>query len=163
MPEPATTAYLLLDVAGTTCAIARAECREILPLPHLHAPPTAEGFLAGFMNLSGEPVPVVDLAQLLGLRTAAEPDPYRHLLLSADGRLALLVDRVSDLVTVPRDALRPVEDARTFNGCVGAELALGDRLIHVLSLSRLLAAEECARVAALTARAAERLASLDAA
>lgn len=163
MAEPATTAYLLLDVAGTACALPVGAVREILPLPQLHAPPASGGPLAGFLNLSGTPVPVLDLARLLGLREAAEPDPYRHVVLAADGASALLVDRAADLVAVPRQAVRAVEDGRTLNGCVEAELAMGDRLVHALALPRLLSAEERARVEALTARAAERLAALDAA
>ena len=59
-------ATLLLNIAGTTCALPRAEIREILPLPRLHAPPAAGGPLAGFLNLAGEPVPVIDLAVLFG-------------------------------------------------------------------------------------------------
>lgn len=159
--RPATTAYLLLDVAGTTCALPRAAVREILPLPHLHAPPASGGPLAGFLNLSGTPVPVLDLARLLALREAPEPEPYRHLVLATDGATALLVDRVADLVTVPDHAVRPVEDAVTLNGCVEAELALGDRLVHALALPRLLTTEERARLDALTAKAAARLAALE--
>ena len=168
MPPPASTAYLLLDVAGTTCALPREAVREILPLPHLHVPPASGGPLAGFLNLSGTPVPVLDLALLFGLREKAEPDtsepdPYRHLLLAADGTLALLVDRVVDLIRVGADAVRPVEGARTLNGCVEAEIAFGDSLVHALAMPRILSTEERARLDALARRAAERIAALDAA
>lgn len=160
MALPSTLTYLTLDVAGTICALPRADIREILPLPHLHAPPTALGMLAGFLNLGGAPVPVVDLARLFGLRGEAEPDPYRHLLLTADGTLALMVDRVLDLVAVGPEAVRSLEQARTLNGCVAAEIASGDRLIHALDLARILSAEERARIDALARQARTRLAAL---
>ncbi len=51
------TAYLLLDVAGTPCALPRAAVAEVLPLPDLHAPPATGGWLTGFLNLGGTPVP----------------------------------------------------------------------------------------------------------
>ena len=155
---PASTAYLLLDVAGTPCALPREAVREILPLPRLHEPPASGGPLVGFLNFGGMPVAVVDLARLLGLRETVEPDPYGHLVQAADGATAFLVDRVTDVVRVAADA-RPVEEARTLNGCVEAEIAVEDRFVHVLSLARLLSVEERARIAALTRMAADRLAA----
>ncbi|GLS42180.1 chemotaxis protein CheW [Methylobacterium brachythecii] len=161
MAPSSTTTHLVLDVAGTPCALRRETVREILPLPHLHAPPATGGPLAGFLNLGGAPLPVLDLAQLLGRRDyPAPPNPYRHVLLAADGSLALLVDRVTDVVEAQSSA---VADTQTLNGCVEAEIALGGRLVHVLSMERILTAEERDRVAALARRAAERLGSFDAA
>ena len=151
-------ATLLLDIAGTTCALPRGEIREILPLPRLHAPPAAGGPLAGFLNLAGEPVPVVDLAALFALREAGSEDPYRHLILAREGGIALLVDRALDLVQVEEDALRPVEAARSLNGCVVGEFARGERLVHLLSLDRILTLEERVRLEALTRQAKTRLA-----
>ena len=51
----------------------------------------------------------------------------------------------------------------SLNGCVSAEIARGDRLIHALDPERLLGAEERARVGALTRAAKARLAALPAA
>ena len=159
--ETASEAYLLLDVAGTPCALPRAAAGEILPLPELFAPPTAGAWLAGFLDLGGTIVPVIDLARLLGLREGAhEPGPYAHLVLSADGGSALLVDRVTDLVAVDADAIRPVDEGRSLNGCVAAEIRRGDRLVHALDPARILGAEERARVAELTRAAAARLSAL---
>jgi purine-binding chemotaxis protein CheW len=155
------SAYLLLDVAGTPCALPRAAVAEVLPLPDLHNPPAAGGWLIGFLNLGGAPIPVIDLAALLGLRPAVSAAGlYAHLVLTRAAPHAYLVDRAADLVTVSEAAIRPVEAEGTLNGCVAAELVLGDRLIHALSPERLLTAQEQARVAALSQAAAERLAAL---
>jgi purine-binding chemotaxis protein CheW len=148
-------------VAGVACALAQASVSEVLPLPDLHAPPAGGGPLAGFLNLGGVPVPVIDLARLLGVVTASRADEtYRHILLDAEGSTGFLVDRVEDLVTVERSAVRPVSSERTLNGCVVAEIARGDTLVHVLSLAHLLTTEERVRLSALTDAAAERLAAL---
>jgi purine-binding chemotaxis protein CheW len=138
---------------------------EVLPLPDLHAPPAGGGPLAGFLNLGGRPVPVIDLARLLALRAGApEADGlYRHILLDAPGDTGFLVDRVEDLVTVAAAAIRPVSPERTLNGCVVAEIARGDALVHVLGLRELLSAEERDRLSALADAAARRLAALPAA
>lgn len=165
-PSP-TTAYLLVALAGTTCALARDEVREILPLPHLHRPPAAGMALAGFLDLGGVPVPVIDLPRLLALRPVepmpGDDDPYRHVVLAADGGTAFLVDRVEDVVRVAAQAVAPVSGGRTFNGCVVAELAWRDGLVPVLSVARILTIEEQGRIAGATRREAERLAALPAA
>ncbi|MEE7489616.1 chemotaxis protein CheW [Methylobacterium oryzae] len=155
------SAYLLLDVAGTACALPRGAVAEILPLPDLHAPPASGGWLTGFLNLGGTPIPVVDLAALLGLRPAvATPGLYAHLVLMQGAAAAYLVDRAADLTRVPDSAIRPAEAADTLNGCVAAELVLGERLVHALAPERLLTVQERARVEALTRAAAKRLAAL---
>jgi CheW-like domain len=102
------TAYLLLDVAGTPCALPRAAVAEVLPLPDLHAPPATGGWLIGFLNLGGRPIPAIDLASLLGLRPAQRPAGlYAHLVLVRGEAVAYLVDRAADLVTVAEAAIRP--------------------------------------------------------
>ena len=131
-------------------------------MPDLQAPPAAGGPLAGFLDLGGVPVPVVDLARLLGVPARAGPeddDSYRHLVLAADAATAFLVDRADDLVVVPNAAIRAVAETRTLNGCVAAEITLGDRMVHVLDLARLLTAEERQRLDDLTRAAAGRLAA----
>jgi purine-binding chemotaxis protein CheW len=156
---PAATAFLVLDVAGVPCALARTAVSEVLPLADLHAPPAAGGPLAGFLDLGGTPVPVIDLARLLGLPVrdgAQADDPYRHLVLGAGDTIAFLVDRVDDLVVVSDAAIRPVAEARTLNGCVAAEIGLGDRMVHVLDPARLLDAEERQRLDDFTRAVAER-------
>jgi purine-binding chemotaxis protein CheW len=155
------TAYLLVDVAGTGCALPRRAVREILPLPRLWRPPGAPGALAGFLNLAGSAVPVLDLAVLFGLGrpVSAQAAPYRHLvLLHGEAPLALLVDRVADVVRVEADRVRPVADAATLNGCIGAEIRLGDRLVHGLAVDRILLAEERERLTTQTRDAQARLA-----
>ena len=157
-------AYLLLDVAGTPCALPRAEAGEILPVPDLFRPFAAGGWLAGFLNLGGSAVPVIDLARLMGLRTGEHhPGLYDHLVLLAEGRTAILVDRVSDLVSVPLEQVRAVGPEHAFNGCVAAEITLGEQVVQGLAVARILTVEERVRVEALTRLADARLAALPAA
>ena len=152
--------WLLLDVAGVTCALPCAAVREILPLPRLHAAPAGGGPVAGLLDLGGTPIPVIDLARLLGLREAApDTDPYRHVVLLDEGAVAILVDRADDLVHVAPEAMRAVAPERSFNGCVAGEIALGDRLVAALAPARILSAEERERVRAFVRSAERRLAA----
>ncbi|WP_342636507.1 chemotaxis protein CheW [Methylobacterium nonmethylotrophicum] len=151
----------MVDVAGTPCALPREAVREVLPLPRLWRPPGAPAALAGFLNLAGSAVPVLDLAVLFGLGrpVAARQALYRHLVLVHGATpQALMVDRAADVVRVAPDQVRPVADAATLNGCVAAEIRLGEGLVHGLSVDRILLAEERVRLAAQTRDAQARLA-----
>ncbi|MGY2048805.1 chemotaxis protein CheW [Methylobacterium sp. JK268] len=155
-------AFLVVDVAGTPCAVRREAVREILPLPRLWRPPGVPAALAGFFDLGGRAVPVLDVARLFGLAAEAEGRPmlYRHLLLvGGEAPLALLVDRVADLVAVPADAVSPVAEGTALNGCVAGEVRIGERLLHELAVPRILLAEERARLDVQTRLAQERLAA----
>jgi len=132
---------VVIAVGGVACALPQAAVRALLPLPHLDAPPGLPAPLAGFLNLGGTAVPVVDLARLLGL-PPGEPHPYRHLVL-LHGNRALLVDRAADVLP-PGQPIRPVEPGRSLNGLNTGVLEVGDDAVHLLDPTRLLLAEEAA-------------------
>jgi purine-binding chemotaxis protein CheW len=140
---------ILFDVSGTSCALRRHAVRELLPLPRLWRPPALPRPVAGFLNLSGKAVPVLRLNVLFGLEegtVSQEAELYRHLILvealGRSGPCALLVDRVQDMVDLSGARLSPVSETKTLNGCVEAEIELKGRLVHLLSLERILFAEE---------------------
>ena len=155
---------LLFDVSGTRCAIRRDVVGELLPLPRLFRPPSLPRPVAGFFNLGGTAVPVVRLDVLFGLedtKTSAEAELYRHLMLidrMKDARtIAFLVDRVVDLVVIDDRGLSPVREAATLNGCVEAEIEVVGQLVHLLSLDKILFAEEQQAIDALGRQAQDRL------
>lgn len=154
-------AYLLFRLGTRRCALARAAVREVLPLPRLWRPPGLPKPLAGFLNLGGAPVPVLDLVRLFGLATTAEADQalYRHILLIRGATpVGLLVDRVLDLLRLPAERLRPVPPEASLNGCAVAEIEMPDGFVHLLAADRLLLAQEAAQLAALQDGMAARLA-----
>jgi purine-binding chemotaxis protein CheW len=156
---------ILFDVGGIACALRRSAARELLPLPRLWRPPGTPRPVAGFFNLSGTAVPVIRLDILFGLernKTAdAEADLYRHLILvdglTASGRAALLVDRVLDVLQVEESTLSAVAPENTLNGCVEAEITHAGGLIHLLSIERVLLAEEQQALTELGRHAQSRL------
>ena len=64
---PSSGPLVVIAVGETACALTQEAVRALLPLPHLDRPPGLPAPLAGFLNLGGVAVPVVDLARLLGL------------------------------------------------------------------------------------------------
>jgi len=141
-------AYVVFSLAGQSCALRGAEVREILHIPELGRPPTTPPILEGFLDFGGDAIPLLRLDRLLGL-TPSPASAYQHiLLLRLAAPLALLVDRVTDVVRIADERRAPVGARESFNGCVDAEI-LGDGVpVHCLSLDRLLTVQEQERLAA---------------
>ena len=160
-----TEQLVLFAVGGARLALRRGAIRELLPLPRLWTPPGLPRVLAGFLNLGGEAVAVLRLSRLLEPETEirAEDDAaagiYRHLILLDDGRerLALLVDRVLDVVRVPAESLQALPAEQSLNGCAEAEVSLPDGFARLLTPERLLMERERATLAELEGQARRRL------
>ena len=160
-----TDSYVLLRLGSRRCALPCGVVREVLPLPRLYRPPGLPRPLAGFMNLGGAAVPVLDLMRLFGLAAEGaegEAALYRHVVLTAGagggGPLGLLVDRVLDLQRITPERLRPVTEGATLNGCAVAEIETPDGFIHLLAAERILLAQEQAALTGLREAAQARLA-----
>ncbi|MCB8819640.1 chemotaxis protein CheW [Microvirga rosea] len=159
---------ILFNVCGVECALRRDAVRGLLPLPHLWRPPSLPRPVAGFFNLGGAAVPVLRLDVLFNLsqetdehEASLEGRLYRHLILieglTADRPTALLVDRVQDVQDIVPSRQSPVQEDGSLNGCVEAEIDLDGKLVHLLSSSRILMAEEQQALAELNREAENRL------
>jgi purine-binding chemotaxis protein CheW len=75
------------------------------PLPH--APP----YVLGVINLRGVVLPIVDLASRLGM-TPAEPTARHVIIVAQVGQrvIGMLVDAVSDILTVVDDDIQPTPE-----------------------------------------------------
>ncbi|WP_371060099.1 chemotaxis protein CheW [Rhodosalinus sp. 5P4] len=107
--------------------------------------PRAPDFVTGVMNLRGNVIPVIDLALRLGLGRT-EPTE-RHVIVIANlggGTVGLLVEAVSDIITVEAEGLRPTPEVAGGggNGFVEGVFTVEDALIRALDLSRVLPAAE---------------------
>jgi purine-binding chemotaxis protein CheW len=103
--------------------------------------PQSPSFVRGVVNLRGAVLPIVDLAARLGF-PLAEPTA-RHVIIVAQigGQVVgLLVDAVSDILTVTDDLLQATPDvaselAKTF---VRGVLAIEQRMISLIALDHVL-------------------------
>jgi purine-binding chemotaxis protein CheW len=160
---------LLMRVCGQSLAMRQQEVAEILPLPRLVPLPEAPPIVLGAFHLGGDLVLVLRLAALLGLSRPAEGNPlYHHLLLLTEQagrarggqpRLALMVDRATDILAAEPTVLHPGE---SFNDCVDGDIRVDGVLVPLVTAGRLLTAHEAARLDAFAARAAIREAAFTA-
>jgi chemotaxis signal transduction protein len=143
--------YLLLDVAGVDMALPMTAVAEILPVTRFDRQAPWPKVLAGFMNLRGRPLAVIDLARVMNpQREPSEPDLYSHVIrldaAHGGGRLALLVDRAKD-AEVAADGFTEIDDDTSANGVICGNLLILGRLTPLIDMNRLLLIEEEVRVA----------------
>lgn len=133
--------FVAFHIGAQTFCIDIMAVREIrgwtpaTPLPH------APNFVRGVINLRGAVLPVVDLATRLGL-CQSEPTA-RHAVIvvqSSNQVVGLLVDAVSNILTLTPDAIQPTPEvasdiARSF---VKGVVASGTQMISVLTIQNLL-------------------------
>ncbi len=109
------------------------------PLPH------APAFIRGVVNLRGAVLPVVDLGVRLGL-PPSEPTERHAIIVAQVGRqvIGLLVDAVSDILTVGDEAIQPPPDVASerVRAFVRGLLAIEGRLVSLVSLDHVLPAQE---------------------
>ncbi|RZO67909.1 MAG: chemotaxis protein CheW [Parvularculaceae bacterium] len=105
------------------------------PLPH------SPEFVRGVINLRGSVLPIVDLAGRLGLPS---PEPSaRHVIIVAqvnDQQVGLLVDAVSDILTIVDEKMQPTPDVASeqAKAFVRGVMAIEDRMIRFIDLERVL-------------------------
>jgi purine-binding chemotaxis protein CheW len=141
--QPDAFRVCLFQLARERFALRLESVSEIVPMAALSRPPSMPSILEGFLNLGGQALPVLKLAELLGL-SQARLELHTPLII-VRGRaapFALLVNRVLGIVPVPAGGLVAIAPADSFNGCVEGRLTLGDDTAHLLSIDRLLLEKE---------------------
>jgi purine-binding chemotaxis protein CheW len=74
-----------------------------------------------------------------------------------EARIAVLVDRVSEVVIAPDNEILPTSQEDSFNGCAEAVVVIRDEIVHILSLNRMLLAKEREALSQFQAMAERRL------
>lgn len=105
------------------------------PLPH------SPDYVRGVINLRGAVLPIVDLSGRLGYEPV-EPSA-RHVIIVAQSQnqvVGLLVDEVSDILTLLGDNLQPTPDVASEKAkeFVRGVVAIEDRMIQLVELDKVL-------------------------
>ena len=138
---PGVGSYILFTVAGTTYALPSGEVRHIEMIEDITRVPNAPAFIDGVVFSRGQVVPVVNLRARFGFERAAVDLRSRLIVVQSAARLiGLVADAAREFVRIPPDAIQPPNEA--LSGMSGRYVdgiaSMGDRLILVLSLARVL-------------------------
>jgi purine-binding chemotaxis protein CheW len=135
---------LAFHLVDQIAALPLNDVERIVPMAQLARPPGLPPLMEGVLNLAGKAVPVLRLGRLLEL-PAQSPGLYSMLIVlkaAAEGQIALLVDRVTGVLSVPENALVATGKEGSFNACTEATTAIEGQPVHLLSPTRILLEKE---------------------
>ena len=140
--SPAAANVLLVQIAGEIYALPASSVREVIRYRACTPVPGAPPALPGILSQRGAILPVVDAHPLLGLDPTPITRATRMVVLGhADVDLAVLVEAVLDLVSLPGEAIEPLPAtldparARFLRGVVQQE----DQAIALFDLDEMIA------------------------
>jgi purine-binding chemotaxis protein CheW len=116
--------------------------REIKGWAETTALPQAPSYVRGVINLRGIIVPILDLRARFGMGTTKPTRMHVVIIVITDTRTTgLLVDAVSDIITVEPSTIRPVprmDDLPSDESFLDGLVALDDRMVTLVSLDGLI-------------------------
>jgi purine-binding chemotaxis protein CheW len=119
--------------------------REIKGWSETTAIPNAPRFITGVINLRGIIVPIMDLRARFGMEPIT-PTPMNVVIIINTGSrtTGLLVDAVSDIISITPDAIRPIPDMGAGSGenLLAGLVPLNDRMVSLVSLDFLIGAND---------------------
>jgi len=136
-------------IGAETFAMPIARVREIVRVPPITAIPEAPACVEGVINLRGRIIPVMDLRKRFGEMTISANKKNRILVAEIEGKVVgLIVDAASEVLKIPPAEIEDPPDVLGDGGLdyVTGMGKLGDRLIILVDVSRLLQPGELKRL-----------------
>ncbi len=129
--------------------------QEIISSLPITRVPRTPAYIRGVINLRGAVMPVMDLRARFGLPESRTPDQVMIVIDLERTRIALVVDRVSEVASIRGTDITPVPD---FGAACRTEFLRGlgaanGRLRLLLDMARVLSTEELVHVAAIPSTA----------
>jgi chemotaxis signal transduction protein len=144
MLEPRPCLLLVFQADTRIAALPLEAVERITPMAELSCPPGLPAALEGVLNLAGVAIPVLRLDRLFDW-PAHPATLYSKLIIvrvTPENRVAIRVDRVTEILRVTEDSLLPIDQEDSFNACAEATVVVNATTIHVLSPIRMLLTKE---------------------
>jgi len=142
--------FLTFKLDEQEYALSIANVVQVMRMVAVTRAPKAPAFVEGVFNLRGKVVPVIDTRKRLGLLPKAWDLDTQLLIAQAHGlTIALIVDVVSEVLTLPVGNLEPPEQIGAAMAYLTAVGKLGDRLLLIVDPNKLLT-DEIARLGSST-------------
>ena len=137
--------YILFTVAGTSYGLPSQDVAHVEMVEQITRVPNAPAFVDGVVFSRGQVVPAINMRARFGFDRAPLDVSSRLLVVQNRGRsVGLLVDACREFMTVPASAIHPPGEALSGLSAQYVEgvASVGDRLIVLLGLERLLGSTE---------------------
>ena len=139
--------YLTFALDGEEYAVSVLKVREIVKFIEITSVPRLPRYVKGVVNLRGKVIPVIDVRLKFGLASKDYSDRTCIIVVEvavrgSDVLMGLIVDSVSDVVTIVNDDLATPPDLdRSNEGWVEALVKLKGRLKILLNLDKMLGSD----------------------
>ncbi len=136
---------VVFDLAQEHYGVDIGAVQSIIKMQPITIVPRAPTFVEGVTNLRGTVLPVIDLHKRFGLGQAETSKDTRIVVVEMNGTtVGMRVDGVSEVLRVPEEAVEPPSPiVLTIDSTFITGIAkIGDRLVTLLDLSKVLSAEE---------------------
>ena len=137
--------YILFTIAGTSYALPSQNVAHVEMVEQITRVPNAPAFVDGVVFSRGQVVPAINMRARFGFERAPLDVSSRLLVVQSRGRsVGLLVDACREFMSVPESAVHPPGEALSGLSAQYVEgvASVGDRLIVLLGLERLLGSTE---------------------
>lgn len=146
LPSDMADKIIAFQLAGQHYAVPIGVVQEIQQIVEFSEIPAAGGAVIGMVNLRGSVIPAIDMRFLIGL----EPREYAldtpMIICHAHGQLvALVVDHVEDVMTMPAGCLDPPPNMHSLSTMMIGVCRMGSELIYLLEVENLVAPVELPR------------------
>lgn len=148
------TQLVVFDLASEYYGVDIGDVREIIRMQNVTRVPGTPVYVEGVINLRGKVVPVVDLRKRLGLKVRQQTKESRIVVVDIGGKdVGVIVDGVTEVLRIPLASVEPPSQmiASSDAAYIRGIAKLGDKLVILLELDRVLAASECGGLESLTA------------
>lgn len=135
---------VVFEMGGEAYAVEIGVVREIIRMQEITRVPGASSSLEGVINLRGKLIPVVDLRRRLRVAASDAGAESRIMIVDIEGEgVGAIVDSVTEVVRVSTEAIEPPSElvATPDASFVEGIARLGERLVVLLDVRRILAAE----------------------
>lgn len=140
--EAGTVQLIAFAVGNETYGVEITAVREIRAWSGVTALPNTAHFVRGVINLRGTIVPVIDLRARFGQGLADPGKTHVVIVLAIANRwVGVLVDAVSDILTVTKTEIHPVPDVTdgADAGLLQGIVTHNDRMVSLVKIEKLLA------------------------
>lgn len=134
------TQYITFTVGDEEYGVDIMDVREIKGWTPTTRLPNAPGYVHGVINLRGIMVPVFDLRARFGQGATDPTKTHVVVIVTVSSRvIGILVDTVSDILTIDRDMIQPVPkmDLTVDADYLAGLVTIAGRMVALLTLSRL--------------------------
>ena len=155
--EKDTSQFVVFTLGNEEYGVGILDVREIVKTGTITMIPNAPDFLKGIVNLRSKIVGVIDLEKRFLLKREDEEYTGKHIVIAeiGDGTFGLLVDEVTDVLRLPKEDIKLPPEMITKK--IGVDYVngigtLGDKLIILLDLARVLSEKELVELAKASTR-----------